>query len=136
MTRTLATALLSLLAASPLAAHHPMDEFDLKRVVQIRGVVMKVEWSNPHPVISISLKDGNITTQWQGELQSAPGALLRRGWSSTSVKVGDTIVVKGFPARETLAGLPAKLVVTEIRLPDGQTLDASSNIQGRGADAR
>ena len=136
MTRTLGAALISLLTSTMLAAHHPMDEFDLKRVVQIRGTVVKVEWSNPHPVIFITLKDGDTATVWQAELQNTPHGLLRRGWSTTSVKTGDTIVAKGFPARETPAGLPTKLVVTEIKLPDGQTLDASSNVEWRPVDVR
>jgi len=64
---------LSLLAvAGPAFAHHSQAaEFDTTKTVEIKGVVTKVDWINPHVFIYMDVKDAaGKTTQWS--LQSFP----------------------------------------------------------------
>ena len=78
--------LVTLLAAPPALAHHAFSaEFDAKKPVKLRGVVTKMEWVNPHSWIHVDVKgtDGK-TTSWMIEA-GPPGALVRRGWSKSSI---------------------------------------------------
>ena len=89
------------LAAVPVAAHHAFAaEFDANKPVKFRGTVTKVEWVNPHAWVHIDVKgdDGKVTP-WMIEA-AAPNALLRRGWTKTSLPIGVEILVEGFQAKD------------------------------------
>ena len=60
------------LAAVPAFAHHPFaPEFDWKKPVTLTGTVTKVEWMNPHALVSIDVRDASGTiTNWALELGS------------------------------------------------------------------
>ena len=111
-----------------VAAHHDISQgFDESRLVEVRGVVNAVEWRNPHTVITIEATNPDgVATLWRAETQASPHALERRGWSRTSVAVGASVVVRGFPARQGSAPQPPALVVTDVTVDGGTRLDASS----------
>jgi hypothetical protein len=93
----------SLLALVPLAAnaHHSFAaEYDASQPVSVTGTVSKVEWKNPHIWFYIDVKDaaGKVAT-W-GFSGGAPGMLMRRGINPDAMKIGDTVVVEGFRARD------------------------------------
>ena len=91
----------ALLATVPVAAHHSFAaEYDNSKPVKVTGVVTKVEWTNPHIWFFVDVKDeGGKVTNW-GFSGGPPGNLQRRGISKTALKVGDTIIVEGFRARD------------------------------------
>jgi hypothetical protein len=94
-------ALLVVLAAPPLLAHHSaIAEYDLAKPVKISGTVTRVEWSNPHIWFYVDVRnpDGTVTN-W-GFSGGAPGVLQRRGVSRTSMKIGDEVLVQGFRAKD------------------------------------
>lgn len=83
------------------AAHHAFSaEFDAEKPVTLKGTVTKMEWINPHSWIHLEVKrtDGTVET-WMIE-GGAPNALLRRGFSKTSLPAGVEIVVEGFQAKD------------------------------------
>jgi hypothetical protein len=90
-----------LLAAVPVWAHHAFAaEFDATRPIKFKGTVTKMEWINPHAWIHIDVKgeDGQVTA-WMIEA-AAPNALLRRGWTKTSLPPGTDILVEGYQAKD------------------------------------
>lgn len=85
----------------PLLAHHSFAaEFDDTKPVKMTGVIKKVEWTNPHIWFYLDVKnpDGTVTT-W-GFSGGAPGQLMRRGILKDQLKLGETVVVEGFRAKD------------------------------------
>src|SRR3954466_4964130 len=85
----------------PVWAHHASSaEFDAASPVKFKGTVTKMEWINPHAWIHIDVKgdDGKVTP-WMVEA-AAPNALLRRGFTKTSLLAGTEILVEGFQAKD------------------------------------
>ena len=90
-----------LLTAVPVAAHHSfVAEYDGSKPVKVTGTVTKVEWTNPHIWFYVDVKDESGTVTSWGFSGGAPTILLRRGISRNALKVGDTITVEGFRARD------------------------------------
>jgi len=95
------TLLVSGLTGSPLFAHHSFAaEFDDTKPVKVTGTITNVEWKNPHIWFFVDVKspDGNVTN-W-GFSGGAPGQLMRRGIMKDQLKLGETVVVEGFRAKD------------------------------------
>jgi Family of unknown function (DUF6152) len=84
-----------------LSAHHSFAaEFDDTKPVKVTGTITNVEWKNPHIWFYVDVKnpDGTVTN-W-GFAGGAPGQLMRRGITKDQLKLGETIVVEGFRAKD------------------------------------
>ena len=89
------------LAGAPLPAHHSFSaEYDAKKQVEMKGIVTKVEWMNPHVYFYLDVKDdsGNVTN-WALEM-GPPNGLERSGWTRNTMKVGDEVIVEGTLAKD------------------------------------
>jgi hypothetical protein len=96
----------------PAVAHHAVGaEYDASKVVKLTGTVSKIEWTNPHARIYFDVTQDGKTTTWNVEL-AARSALVRQGWTASSVKVGETVTVEGSLARSGVAGVNARAVMT------------------------
>jgi hypothetical protein len=99
---TLALAALgTVLLATQAGAHHSFAaEFDADSPIELTGTVTKVEWANPHTFfyIDVSEPTGKVDN-WALELGS-PNGLMRRGWTRNSMKIGDTVTVTGWRAKD------------------------------------
>jgi hypothetical protein len=101
--------------AAPVAAHHSASMFE-ETEVAARGTVADLTWRNPHVLLHWDVKDkGGKTVRWVGELASV-SSLLADGFSRTSVKAGDEVIVVYRPAK---AGTP-EAVIGAILRPDGK----------------
>jgi hypothetical protein len=98
--------------AMPVFAHHSFAaEYDADKPVELKGVITKWEWVNPHSHVYIDVKDPNgKVTSWLVELLS-PNTLTRAGWTRRTLKEGDVITVKGSRAKDGSNLANAKSVV-------------------------
>ncbi|SRR5579883_2278415 len=128
---TLWLAAVGIVAALPLAAHHSFAaEFDGQKSMRLKGTLTKIEWTNPHSYFYIDVKDdkGN-TVSWSCEA-GAPGALSRRGFKRGDIKLGDTIIVDGYLAKDGSHLIDARRVT----LPDGRIVSGGSAGDGGPGD--
>jgi hypothetical protein len=122
---------LSLAAGAPLVAHHSFAaEFDARKAIRLTGILTRIEWTNPHSYFYIDVnEDKGTVVKWTCEAGS-PGALSRRGFKRGDLKIGDTIVVDGYRAKDGSNLMDARRVT----LPDGRIVSgASADDGGPGA---
>jgi uncharacterized protein DUF6152 len=119
----LVVAVAVLSAGARLPAHHSFAaEFDGTKAIRLTGTISKVEWTNPHSYFYIDVKDesGGVAT-WGCEA-GAPGALTRRGFKRGDLKLGDTIIVDGYRAKDGSRLVDARRVT----LPGGRVVSGAS----------
>jgi hypothetical protein len=125
----LATALA--VGAGAAHAHHSFSAmYDATKPVRLTGKLSKVEWTNPHSYFYLDVKgkDGKLTT-WACE-GAGPGALSRRGFSKTDIKVGDTLIVDGYLAKSGGKIIDARRVT----LPNGRVVSGGTPGDGGPQD--
>jgi len=91
---------LLLLMVFPSLAHHSFAaEYDASKPVTLKGVIARVEWTNPHIRFYMDVMGpGGSTERWEISGPSV-NALARNGGRKDSLKIGDTVTVDGFLAR-------------------------------------
>lgn len=112
-----------LAAVMPLIAHHSFAaEFDAGKAIRVTGALTKIEWTNPHTYFYLEVKEENgEVVKWSCEAGS-PGALSRRGFKRGDLKLGDTIIVDGYRAKDGSRLMDARRVT----LPDGRIVSGAS----------
>ena len=117
MLLVLAFVISGVLSAVTLSAHHtwPVNN---DRLVTVRGTVLDFTWSNPHPMITLEVKnDAGQIEKW-----SIGGPALNRmqanGWTPTTVKAGDVITGTGFQFTDGQKTIRLEHVI----LPDGKEM--------------
>ena len=110
-------------AVAPLLAHHSFAaEFDGSKAIRVTGALTKIEWTNPHTYFYLDVKEENGSVVKWGCEAGAPGALSRRGFKRGDLKLGDTIVVDGYRAKDGSRLMDARRVT----LPDGRIVSRAS----------
>ena len=103
----------------PAAAHHSFAaEYDSTKKIELKGVVTKFEWTNPHAhfYVDVTGPDGKVVN-WNLELAS-PNMMQRNGWTRHSLKEGDHVEVVAAPAKDNTTTASA----TTIQKSDGTKL--------------
>ena len=117
-------ACLAVLAAAPAEAHHSFAaQYDGAKPIRLTGKLVKIEWTNPHSFIHLEIvnkKDGSVSN-WACE-GANPGALSRRGFKRGDIKIGDTLTIDGFLAKDGARLIDAR----RIKLADGRTIYGGS----------
>lgn len=119
----------ALAAGSALAHHSFAAEFDREQPIELKGIVTKIEWTNPHVWVYMNVRDeaSGEMVNWGVEL-GPPHLLQRNGWQRTTLSIGTQVTVNGSRARNgsnRVNSNTVTLAATGTR--PGQTLDAASS---------
>jgi hypothetical protein len=115
---------MGLMLAVPVFAHHSFAaQYDRDKPITLVGPVTKIDWINPHARFFVDVKDANgKVVNWEVEL-AAPAMLMRRGWTRNSIKLGESVTVSAFLAKDG-SNLANASTVT---LVDGRKVFAGSS---------
>jgi hypothetical protein len=114
----LSVALVLTSSAFASAHHSVVAYYDTNKEVTLKGIVTKIEWTNPHAFVYIDVRDDHgAVTNWAIETDS-PNVLSRAGWSKRTLKPDDEVTAIGYPAKKQHAAL--RLVT--LMLADGRRL--------------
>jgi hypothetical protein len=113
------------MASGPLQAHHSLaGVYDMKTDKEVSGTVSKVQFTNPHGSLAVTVKTPDGTTvDWVLTLGSA-SALAQRGIGKTganALHTGDAVKVKFLPAKD---GSPLGFLKT-VTFADGHVIVVS-----------
>ena len=101
-----------LLSGWPALAHHSFAaEYDATKKIELKGVVTKFEWTNPHAhfYLDVTGPDGKVEN-WNLELAS-PNMMQRNGWTRHSLKEGDKVAVTASPSKDNTATASADTII-------------------------
>jgi hypothetical protein len=121
---TIATFALGVAASiMPVAAHHSVAAtFDTSKEITIRGVVTRIDWTNPHARFWVDVRndDGAVSNL---ELELPPPNFLKRslGLGLDFLKLGDQVTVVLWRAKDGSSLANALNVV----VPDGRAFNAN-----------
>ena len=111
------------LTVVPAWAHHSFEaEFDGDKTSTVKGVVTKVDWTNPHAWIYMNFKDDAGATKTFAVELGPPYALVRNGWKRDTVKIGDTVTVEGAAMAKDGSSRAGSLPSTKMVLATGEKL--------------
>ena len=123
MSQLVLTVALLFACTSLVRGHHSWTvEYDASKPVIVKGVVTKMEWTNPHTRVYVdSPDDKGAVTSWNFEMASTI-ALERGGWSRRTLQPGTRVTIDGFEGRE----IRTKAIASAIKTADGKDLFVGS----------
>jgi hypothetical protein len=118
----LAVICLFIVSISAFAHHGTGISYDMNHAVNLKGVITKFEWLNPHSQLYFDVKDkdGKVVS-WAAEMR-APGNLIAEGYTRKDLleklKPGTEVTVSGNPSK---VGAPV-VVFIKLVTADGYCL--------------
>jgi len=82
-------------AAVPMFAHHSWP-VNFTQLVTVKGTVTEFMWSNPHPMITLEVKNSDGGTEKWLVGGPAINRMEANGWNKSTVKLGDVITGIGY----------------------------------------
>jgi hypothetical protein len=94
-------------------------EFDSTRQIKLQGQMILFEWTNPRSWIHIDVLDSRTGKHGHWKVEGGPpSALLRHGWTKSTLPGGTVITVMAFRARDGSNRASA----ASISFPDGRQM--------------
>lgn len=128
-----ATALISIPTGTN--AHHAFSsEFDADRPFQVRGIITKIEWINPHAWVHVDVtdEDGNVVP-WMME-GGTPNSLLRAGLTRKILIPGTEVIVRGYQSKDPDCSPKCRGSGRDITFTDGRQIFMGSSGTGAPKD--
>jgi hypothetical protein len=108
----------AILIVAPAGAHHSAAMFDDAKVLELKGTVKELQWTNPHIWLQVIVDEKGKKTEWSLE-GGSPNSLSRQGWRATTFKPGDVVTVRLNPMKD---GTPAGSFIAAKFEADGRTI--------------
>jgi hypothetical protein len=91
--------LIGICVSNPLVAHHGLDEYDTRTVIQLKGQVVGFKLQDPHSLLYVDVTnaDGSIT-HWAVEGGAASG-IAKSGVTKTKLSSNPRIIVHAYGSR-------------------------------------
>jgi hypothetical protein len=87
-----------------VSAHHGSAEYDTSREITVSGTVKEWRWTQPHTWVVLNVtKAGGVVEEWNGEGPPLTWA-TERGWSTASLKAGESVRLVMYPSRTQARG--------------------------------
>ena len=109
----LAIALAIVLVAGGAAAHHGWSGYDASQVLTLTGQIRESGYEHPHGYIVLETKDKTWTV-----VLAPPSRMENRGLPRTTLTVGTTASVDGYPNRTDATEMRAERITI-----DGKTME-------------
>jgi hypothetical protein len=78
-----------------VSAHHTWP-VSYSKLVKVTGTVTEVKWVNPHPMITLQVRNGDGVVETWLVGGPAPSRMQANGWTMSTVKPGDVITGIGY----------------------------------------
>ena len=117
---------LALVCVAPTYAHHSASsEFNVQESVQVKGVLTKMDWVNPHAYMHLNVKTSTGKFEnWDVEMAGL-SKLRLAGMGRKRFVIGETYTVIGNPARKGRH----MVLVGILTFPDGQVFRRGADFQ-------
>jgi len=110
------------ISMSAFAHHGTQVSYDMNKAINVKGVVTKFAWLNPHSQLYFDVKDKDGKTVTWGAEMRAPGNLVAEGYTRKELleklKPGTEVTVTGNPSK---SGAPV-VVFIKLMTADGYCL--------------
>lgn len=91
---------IALYSSAAFAHHSTRGIYQDDVVKEVKGVVKAWRFINPHPYLTIEVQEDGETHEYDVSYGGAAVVhLQRRGYAADTFKIGETIIVKGHPAK-------------------------------------
>ena len=109
-----------LLSAMPAVAHHSIaSEYDFNKEIEIKGMLTRVGFINPHGIFEVEVTNpDNTKTTWVFQAGGASNIRRSLGGARPGDLTGKTITIYGFAAKN---GKPGGFVKA-LKMEDGKTI--------------
>ena len=99
-TSTVALVAALTLGAAAVQAHHSFSAFNMDTERTLTGTVKQFDWTNPHTWIWIEVTNEKGVVETWGVEGMSPNFLARRGWTKTTMKVGEKVTITVRPMKD------------------------------------
>jgi hypothetical protein len=123
-------ALAAAVCVPPAAAHHSYLQYS-REVRELRGELMSLQWSNPHPTLELHVRnDAGVAETWHLESFSSPYVLSRMGVTRGEFEIGSEVTIAGRVSSRD----PRQMLLTHLLRADGSEVVVQANAEPFWAD--
>jgi hypothetical protein len=110
-------------AAGLVQAHHSAAAEYRAELKTWHATITRFTWMNPHTWVYFRTADSSGIHDFECE-GSAPGGLIRNGWTRNTLMPGQQVTIEGYPAKQRPEGCKVRAVL----FADGRKMRMGSDV--------